>query len=272
VKRRPFAAIVALTALATPPAWAQPLGARDTARVGSVGSGSAGLFAPVRFAPREGLEIETHPLVFFVSPNATARVRFVERRGFRLTGEYGVSVPTLAMRLTQGVLFPSWETSGSRIGWFVVPSAGVVLSTGEARILSVRVDTALGIPLGRNDAEPLDTYAPLELLFAPALRGFRTHAGVSYDAPLVDGLRARFELDVYYVGRAPAPTPSPVFMAAEVGVDVRLTTSTRLVLGVRAYDYDQRRTHVVVDPERGATRTRRRSLDVLPLVDLRWAW
>ncbi|MFO0675400.1 MAG: hypothetical protein U0169_02625 [Polyangiaceae bacterium] len=252
---------------------AEPLRAWDTAAVRPKGSGSIGLFAPLRISAKEGLELETHPLFFLVaSPNVNLRVRLVDDGRLRLTGEYGLSVPTVAMRLTQGTLFPSWDTSSRRVGWFVVPSVGAALSYGTNHVATVRLDTAFGIGVGPNDATPLDTVAPLELAFAPALNGFRTRGGLAYDFPITTWLRGRVSFDAYYVGRAPDPPKSPFTFATSATLDVRVTARTRLTLGAVWYDHDQRRTVVRTRPDGFAERVGVRSDDVYPTGDFVWTW
>jgi hypothetical protein len=243
------------------------LAARDTADVLAPGKWSVGVVDPLRLGVRENVEIVTHPIVsLLLSPNVQARVAL--RTGtLRVTGEYGVSVPTVAMRLTSGYLLPSWEKSDNRVGWFVVPSVGLAVSYAS---FTARLDSAIGVPLGRNDATPLDTWAPIELIFAPALNGYRHHVGALFDHPLTTWLRVRGALDAWMIGPSDPPK-SQLMFAVSAGVDARLSQRWRLALGAIAYESDQRRTVV----ERGADgrwqRNKVRSIDVYPTFDLIFA-
>ncbi len=254
-------------------AHAEPLAARDTALVRPKGTGSIGVFAPLRVSVGRGLEAEAHPLLFLAaSPNLALRVRLFDDGALRVTGEYGLSVPTMAMRLTQGILFPTWDTSHRRVGWFVVPDVGVAVSYGRTTVVTARIDTAFGLGFGANEATPLDTVAPLELLFAPMLNGFRSHAGVGYDFPITTWLRGRAAFDVWYVGRSPEPFKSPLYVSTQVGVDIKMGPHTRLALGAIWYDYDQRQTIVRKSDSGFYERVRVRSDDFFPTADFVWSW
>jgi hypothetical protein len=247
---------LAITLLALPP--------RDSADVIRTGDYSVGLVDPLRIGAAKNLEIVTHPIIstFMLSPNVQARVA-LRTGGLRVTGEYGLSVPTMAMRITSGFLFPSWKTSDNRVGWFVVPSVGLAVSYGA---WTGRIDSAIGVPLGRNDATPLDTFAPIELIFAPALNGYRHHVGTIVDVPVTEWLRVRGALDAWMIGPFDPPKSQLIF-AASAGVDLRLSQRWRLALGAIVYESDQRRT--VVEREDGRwVRNRVRSVDVYPTLDV----
>lgn len=264
--------LVGVLLLAGSSALAQPLPARDTADVGARNSWSVGVFNPLRWSIRDGVELEAQPLVALVSPHVSVRVAHLSGR-WRVAGEYGLGVPTFGMRLLGDLLFPSWdpETSGDRIGWALVPSVGAVVSTGERGVFTARAQLAIGIPLGRNDANPLDAYAPVDLAFAPALTGLRARIGAQYDHPLTERLRLRGGADVWATGANPAPARSPLFLSAWAGLDVGVGASSRFTAGLRWFNSDQRRTRLVQDAEGFSTRQRVRSNDVFPTLDFIWA-
>ncbi|MGI5865757.1 MAG: hypothetical protein ACOX6T_27365 [Myxococcales bacterium] len=248
--------------LAAGPAAAQGLSARDTAAVGPKGSYSVGVFNPLRYALSDGFELQAHPLLFFVSPNLLARVDHGALAGFRFAGEYGVSVPTPAMRLSQGYLFPSWDKSDGQIGWFVVPRAGLVASRGvrAADVLTLRLEGAAGIPLTRNDAKPIESVAPLAVLFAPALTGWRARLGAVYDASLSPSWRLRGYADLWLHGRQ----PSLYTVDAGLGLDFAVGRSSRVTFGVMWWNADEHE----IDP---ATHERVRSNLFVPTLDFIWA-
>ncbi len=259
--------LIAILSLAAVGSVPTTLPARDTADVLARGRWSVGIVDPLRIGVHEGLEVSTHPiLTLLLSPNVEARVA-LRTGALRVTGEYGVSVPSVAMRLTSGYLFPTWGKSDHRVGWFLVPSAGVAISAGERTTWTGRFDTAIGIPIGRNDATPLDTFAPLELLFAPALTGLRHHASTFVDRAVVDWLRVRVGLDAWMMGPS-EPPKSPLVFATRAGGDLRLSRSLRLSLGLIVYDSDQHRQVVERGEDRRFRRERVRSLDVYPTFDL----
>lgn len=228
---------------------------------------SVGVFDPLRVALTPRLELVTHPLLFLaLDPNARLRVGWIRTRHFALSGEYGLSLPTQTLRFTKGYLFPTWDKSDANVGWVLVPSAGVSASWLQgAGVLSAHLDTALGVQLGRNDATPLDTYAPLELVTAPVTSGFRHHLGVQYDLALWESLHVRVGIDTHLLGHAQR---SPWVHDARIAVDVYPSSSWRLSFGAIVYDYDQRRTEVRTDDDGFAVRERVRSREIWPTFDL----
>ncbi|MBI2389177.1 MAG: hypothetical protein HYV09_06135 [Deltaproteobacteria bacterium] len=256
--------VVAVVTVAWP---ASALPARHTADVLEPGHWSIGAFDPLRVGVTRDVELATHPILdLLLSPNVEARVLFRRVGALRVTGEYGVSVPTFAMRLTQGYLFPSWEKSDNRIGWFVVPSVGLAVSYGEKTVATGRMTTSIGVPIGRNDATTMDTWAPLELLLAPALTGFRSHLTLGLDHPITGWLRGRVSVDGWLIGPSDPPK-SQVFLGASGALDLRVSERGTLTLGAIVYDYDQRRTVVERGDDGRWQRKRVRSLDVWPMLD-----
>lgn len=205
---------------------AEPISARETARVLERGQWSAGVFDPLRIGLGNGYEVRGHPLLFFVSPNAVLRKEHLRAGEWTLTGEYGLSIPTPVFLLARGYLFRSEE----QIGWIVVPRAGLVATLGEPQAApwSVSVDLALGLPLTRTATVPLDTYAPLETLLAPALGGYRVHAGIAHDRPLLPWLRARGYAGIFVHPETFGPQ---LTIMGGVGVDLAVGSRGRLTLG-----------------------------------------
>ena len=251
-------------------AFSEELSPRGTAHVAEKGSWSVGVFGPLKVAVRDGLELELHPLFALASPHVTARVAHGGIACLWLTGEYGISVPTPGLRLLKGTFFPEWSMSDENIGWFLVPSAALLVSRGEESVTTMRLGLALGVPVGQNDAIPLDSYAPLDLLLAPALTGMRLRFGVAQDHRLSSRLRGRAGADVWLVGASPDPPRSRLYVSARAGLDVALGASTRLAVGAAWFNSDQRRTIIRVDEDGFATRVPRRSNDFFPTLDLVW--
>ncbi len=276
-------AVLLFVLLASTLAFSQPLPARDTADVGARGSWSVGVFNPLRIAVLDGLELQTHPLLFFVAPHVDARLALV-RSPLRLTAEAGLSMPTLAMRLTKGYLFPSWDTSENDIGWMLIPRAGLLLSGNvlERDVWTLRADAAFRIPLGPNSATPLNFFVtPLDLVLAAPLTGFRSRVGGAYDHAFNDRLRLRGELNLYVTGSqgnlfdagrdvGPIAAISPLVVTAHVGVDLAVFEHSRVTAGVLWANADQGATRVVTGADGFSERVRVRSNDFLPTVDFIW--
>ncbi len=268
MKRASWASLLVAALLGARTSAAEPLAARDSAALVRPGRATMGVFDPLRIGVTDRVEIDTHPILdLALAPNAI--VRWAARRStVSLTGEYGFSVPTMPMRYLQGYLFPSWDSGGGQIGWTVVPDVGFVLSVGEKNVLSLRADTAFGIRLQHSDAEAPHIFAPVELWFAPATRGLRSHGGVAYDHAITDGLRVRGSVDMYFLGsRGNAPV-SPLVYALSGGIDGRLGARARLRVGLVLYDIDTHRTDVIKGDDGFSRREAVRNRDLFPTADL----
>lgn len=250
-------------------ARAQPFTSLVDAELLSPGSFAVGLFSPVRVGLHERVELRAQLASWaMLSPDVSMRVRHLHGDAVRLSSHFGLWLPTPAMRLLKGTLFPSFETSSQNVGWFLVPSAGVALSTGRRSVFSARADLAVGLlPTGNNDARPMDTYAPIELVFAPALNRFRASLHLSYDHAVLDWLRLRADFSLQGIG-TPNPPRSPIYVSAGGAADLALGKRWRLSLGFAWYNYDNRAQVLERDATLGYRRVNVRSNDVYPTLDL----
>ncbi len=266
-------------------AWAAPRPARDTAILQPQGSWSVGVFNPARYALTDRWELEVHPLAFFVAPHATGRYGLLQG-DVHLTAEAGLDVPTFAMRLTKGYLFPTWEQKADDIGWMVMPRLGL-LASGRVRthdVWTAKADASFRVGLTHNSATPLDSFlAPLELLFAAPLTGFLGHVGGAYDAALGDTFRLRAELNAYLTGSGAhvitggatdmgaTAARNPFIVTAHLGLDIAVFAQSRVTVGVYFANYDQGATQLVKGTDGFSTRQPVRSNNILPTVDYIWA-
>lgn len=279
--------LVATTALATP----RP--ARDTADVGNRGSYSVGIFNPLRIAFHNRFELQANPLLFFVAPHLDARFAILKPpvaqgqlpMGVRLTAEAGLLMPTFGMRLIKGFFFPTWATSPNDIGFMLIPRVGL-LASGDFftnDVLTFRIDGALRIPLGPNNATPMNSFlAPLEILFAAPLTGFLGRFGGAYDHAFGDRLRLRGEVNLYVTGQqgnlevegnnlGPVAAISPFIFTAHLGLDIAVFQYSRITVGAWFANYDQGATQVVTRADGFSDRVRVRSNNILPTLDFIWA-
>ena len=233
--------------------------ARETAQVGKRWDYSVGVFGPLQLGIADGVELRTHPLFFFVSPNLDVRVAHIRNETFSLAGEYGFSIPTPALRLTQGFLFP---TEGKNLHWAVVPHAGARASFGktDGNVFTVLADVAVGVPLGRNELTPMGAWPFLEVALAPYITGFRGQVGALYDYKWSDRLRLRGYADAYFHRAA----PSVLTLRGGLNVDIRVGKMSRLSVGGVWWNADQQ----AIDE---TTLERVRSNDFLPTIDFIWA-
>jgi hypothetical protein len=276
-------------------ALADPRPARDTADVGDRGSWSVGVFNPLRIAVHDRVELEANPLVFFVAPHFNARFALlkdaqdaaepVKPPGLRLTGEFGLSVPTFGMRLMKGWTFPSWSTSDNNVGWMVIPRVGLLVSGTVLThdVWTARADLAFRVPLGPNSATPLNSFiAPLDILLAAPLTGLCSRVGAAYDHAFGERLRLRGELNVFVTGGqgslyvsgadvGPLPAISPIILTAHLGLDIAVFQQSRFTVGALWANYDTGQTVVATGSDGFSTRVPVRSNNFLPTIDYIWA-
>lgn len=247
------ATLIASVALATP----RP--ARDTAFVG-VEKASVGVFAPLTYALSDIVELRAHPLLFLIAPNIAARVNHLERHGLRITGEYGVWVPTGPLRLARGYLFPT----GAEIPWMIIPTVGAVVSGGDplANVWTASADVAYRFRFGPTSLTPTNAPGPLEMVLAPAVGGYRIRAGGAYDMALGDAWRVRGYGDLFVW---PGGELSPVAYRLGAAADVAVGERSRFTFGAVYWNSDSGRADL-------ATGERVRSHDILPTLDFIWAW
>ncbi|OJH35192.1 hypothetical protein [Cystobacter ferrugineus] len=278
-------ALLLCVVLAGTLAAADPRPARNTADVGPRGSWSVGVFNPLRLAILDGLELQTHPLVFLVAPNLDARFALVRSSSVRLTAEAGLSLPTFGLRLTKGYLFPAWATSENDIGWMLIPRAGLLLSgnVGPHDVWTLKADGAWRAKLGPNSATQLNSFlAPLDILLAAPLTGSCYRVGGAYDHALSERLRLRGELNLYATGPqgrlavsetdvGPIAELSPLIVTAHVGLDVAVFKHSRFTVGVLWANADQGATRLVTGPDGFSERERVRGNNIVPTLDFIWA-
>lgn len=262
--------VIAAGAAAIPaPSRAESLPARDDAFTLPAGGWSVGVWHPARCGVTDRVELRAHPLLFFVAPHVDARVRLATVGGWQVAADGGLAFPSLAMRLLQGHLFPSFDRGGGTMGWVLVPQLGALASRGDprSRVLTLRVDLAAGVPLVAPAARPLGAPAPLEILFAPVLAGYRARAGALYDARLSPRWRARGYADVFLHGIDEDATRvgfhARLTFRAGGGLDLAVGKASRLVLGVVIWNSFQH--------ARDAAGRDVRSTDPLPVIDFIWS-
>ncbi|MFM2153663.1 MAG: hypothetical protein RL199_2098 [Pseudomonadota bacterium] len=257
---------------------------RDTADLHRPGTWSVGVFNPLVYGLEEGVEIETHPLLLVGSPNVVVRVRHGDAGAWRLTGEYGLSLPSPAFKLASplglsGDLFPSCKVTADdaslskwceKPGWVLVPRAGLLASRGvEKTVTTLKADVAAGLPLEGVHGHPLDAWAPVDLLFAPALNGWRAHVGGRVNHALSRRYSVDGELNAFVVG--PSGDRNPFTLSAHAGLDVAVGEASRFTLGVMYFNSDQREVRLRRDADGFSTVRHVRSNEFWPTIDFIWS-
>ena len=219
----------------------------------------------MKIAVHDGVELKGPSLLFLVDPNLTVRVAHFEAFGFRFAGEYGVSCPSVLLHELQGFLSPSYADGGGTVGWALVPSVGILASYGERteRVLTLSADVAFGIPLTRDDTTAPGGVAPYDDLFSPIYGKVRGRLSVTYDARLLDWLRARGSFGVSLHGTT-QDSPSPMALNATLGFDVAIGKQSRFTIGAMWWNADTGAIDL-------ATHKHIRSNDFFPTIDFIWA-
>jgi len=225
-------------------------------------------------------------LLLIPAPNFKVRVTHWGRGAFHLGAEYGLYFPSPAFRLAPplgvaGYLTPSCKVAEhdpaqarwcQRPGWFLVPHAALLFSWGTQHVLTTKLDAAVGILLAGERGKPLDTWAPVDLEFAPIFNLFKVHLGVGYDRRLLSWLRLRGSAHLWVVGQGPPPARNPWIFGLQLDLEFRLGRWTRAAIGLRYFNSDQRRTVVETGEDGFARRVAVRSHEFLPTFDFIWTW
>jgi hypothetical protein len=265
-----IAALLGLLASGTARADVDVFPATSDAGIRQRGSWQVGLVSPSRVGLDRLVELESRlGWWMLLSPNLGLRLAHLNGDRLRLTSSIWLSTPTPALRLLKGYLLPSWDRSDRDAGWFVVPELGLCASTGRRLVLSLGTSVAVGLGIGESAARPLDTYAPIELAFAPALNGFRVSTTAVGDYRLLRWLRLRLELSLHAIGEGDPPR-SPWIVQGSLAADLALGHSWRLSVGVTWYNHDQHAQEVVRGADGRWERRDVRSNDVYPMFDVAW--
>ena len=256
------------------------LAARDSAAVLAKGRWQVGIFNPLAYGLTDTITIETHPLILAASPNFTVRHASYEIMGWRVSHEYSLSMPYLAMTKQLpvglgGYFFPACKVTAAdpskanscdQAGLILVPSLGGKASFGSRNIWTVRAEISIGVPLSGKLGRPLEHIPPADLLFAPATYGSRTRIGVRYDHAIGRTMRMSGELNGYLVGPSELPRRNPFTLTAHWGFDIALSAHSRFTIGLLYMNSDQRR-KVVEEVDGRPQRVPVRSHDVYPTID-----
>jgi hypothetical protein len=283
--------LITLTLGAPVSLTARPLEERDSGITQPKGAWSVGLFNPLNWQVSERVGLEVHPLAFFAAPHLTLSHQLSTHNGHHISALYGLSAPSWALKNSlpfglRGYLGPSClvsvaepEREGCQeSGWGLSPLLGARWAHKQGpQVLTATLDVAVGVMLSGDRPTPLDTYAPVEVLFAPLTNTWRAHLGARAARRIADRLSLSLELNVWRTGEGPAlgleaEPKSPWVLSAHAGADIALTAHLSATLGVIYYNSDQRATRYVLDSEGYAQQERVRSHDVWPTLDLMWSY
>lgn len=259
---------VVLSAL-TMTAFAEPMRPRDTAHVTPKSGYSVALTSPSTLGIGHGLELTTMLVPWLLlSPNLSLRAELIKTKsGVVFTTEYGLGVPTGAMWILQGFLFPTYGTSQTSPPFVLQQHAGLWLSGGTRGVWTVRADLTTGLG-GNSNFAPLEAWAPVNLWFGPATTGSRWHIGAAYDYALRERVRLRAGVHGYALGKTTTGDQSLLYFSADTALEFGLGKRFRIAIGAQWYNYDQRRIEDQQDENGRWTKVHVRSNDFYPTLDL----
>jgi hypothetical protein len=90
---------VSIAALVASPVVAQERFVSGTAQTLTPQAIEVGLFGPLRYGLTEHMEVQGHPLLFFVAPNARLKYRLIGTENSDMSATLGVTYPTPLLRL-----------------------------------------------------------------------------------------------------------------------------------------------------------------------------
>ncbi|HRI68345.1 MAG TPA: hypothetical protein PK156_29150 [Polyangium sp.] len=250
-------------------ALAEPMRARDTARVMPKSDYSVGLTSPSNVGLGHGLELTTMLLPWFLlSPNLSLRAKLLETKsGLTFTTEYGLGVPSGAMWILRGYLFPTYEARDISPPIILQQHAGMWLSGGTRGVWTAHADLTTGLG-GNSNYPPLEAWAPLNLWFGPATTGTRWHVGASYDYALRERIRVRVGVHGYALGKTTTRDQSSLYFSADTALEFGLGKRFRIALGAQWYNYDQRKIEDQQNANGRWSKVHVRSNDFYPTLDM----
>lgn len=266
------------------------LNERDSAFAPRKGSWSIGLFNPLKIQVNDDIGIETHPLVaLLVAPHLKVWQNMWSKSAMRLQGMYGFTTPSWSLQRNipfglASYLSPSCQVSEAeadrapsscqRPGFDFVPQLGARLS-GEQHdgIWTVEADLAVGFMVTDGRPAPLDTYAPVEMAYAPSTNLYRGHLGFKYAQNLHPRFAMNVAADLYVTGQADAqvmPKKEPLSFSSQLSFDWATSTHTSLTFGAIMWVSDQRAFALIEDEQGFVQKEAVMSLDLFPTIDFMW--
>jgi hypothetical protein len=254
------------------------------------GSWSIGLFNPLKIQVSDSWGIETFPVVsMLIAPHLKLWHQWWSNRRMNLQGMYGFSTPSWSLQKgiplgLAGYLSPSCTVldeepnrapnSCQRPGFDFVPQLGAKLSGAQHEgIWTIEADLAVGLMINGERTTPLDSYAPVELAYAPSTNLYRAHLGFKYAHLIHRRLSLNLGADLYVTGQADeaiTPPKSPISVSSQLGLDWALTSHVSMTLGAVMWLSDQRAFELIEDEQGYVQKESVMSLDLFPTFDLMW--
>lgn len=241
-----------------------------------------GLLNPLRYQVNETWAVQGHPLAAIAYPSIHAYQGIAQGNHWRFTAHYGLALPSQTLRHSlplglRGYFSPSClvdeaepdrNTACQEAGVSIATTIGGQYSYQDTWTYTVDFDVTMGVMLNGDRPTPLDTYAPVELIFAPLTHTHVTHLGARASRVWLPKLSTAVEVDLYRLGVV--GNRSPWIVSAYGGLDVSLTSTLVMTVGVIYWNSDQRDMRLEQDADGFSRKSMVRSHDVYPTFDLIW--
>ena len=242
---------------------------RDSGFAPQKGSWSFGLFNPLKVQLSDSWGIESHPLIaLLISPHLKVWHKWWDKGPMTLQGLYGFTTPSWSLQKgvpfgLAGYLSPSCQVleeeptraplSCQRPGFDIVPQIGARLSGEQGDgVWTIEADVAIGLMITGQRPAPLDTYAPVDLVYAPTTNNFRSHLGLKYAHLVHRKVSVNIAADLYMIGQSDTqimPKKSPLSMSTQLGIDWALGQQLSLTIGTILWLSDQRAFELIANDQ-----------------------
>ena len=263
---------------------------RESGLTPNQGTWSVGLFNPLKIQFAQKWGVETHPLITLLSaPHFTINHEWHKTSTWTLSGLYGLSTPSLSLSPAMplglmGFMGPSClvkEAEPNRApdscqqgGFGLVMTLGMRLSgIVQKGVWTFEISGAYGAMLSGERPATLNTYVPLEMLYAPLTDQYRIKIGGRWAQKLGKSWSWASELDLYLTGVSyPHMEVSPLTLKIYTGFDYQWTQSFFTTLGIAYWNSDTREALFEKGPDGFNTKTFVRSHQFWPTFDLFWVY
>ena len=161
---------------------------------------SVGIFQPLRFGLKEGLELSSHPGWFLVLPNVSFKIPFADFKSFNTATKVYFVYPTPLLNMLSregigGIIDPNLT---------IPPMLGVSGSFIMSReVLRVNLTAKIGLDFGLVFGD-LDTRSNIDLPIVyhrleVFQNGWGWHTGLDLDTKLIKKVRILVDLDLRYI-------------------------------------------------------------------------
>ena len=171
-----------------------------SARIMPRGKWSVGIFHPIRYGIKDGLELSSHPGWFFILPNASFKVPFADYKSFNTATKVSFAYPTPLLNMLSkegigGIIDPNLT---------IPPMLGVSGSFIMSReLLGINLTAKAGLDFGlvfgdldtRSNIDLPIVYHRLEVFH----NGWGWHTGLDLDRALIKKFWIFMDLDLRFI-------------------------------------------------------------------------